>query len=229
MKIRHISAVVCFLVVCFNFHKSGAQGTSTLYIDSLPGFPVAQLDSAYEGQSYAFNIILINNTNIAISNFPIQFNMRVDSVINTFFTSPPIGLQPGDTVSISVTGFNFTQPQFKPGNNIVVVWPVLNGLTIPVDSITVGVYFVPLNSVGSTDFAQPSLRIYPVPSNNTVYFDTRKNQAEDVRIWTILGQQVFFSLAAETNAIDITPLSPGVYILDVLINGARIRQKFIRE
>jgi len=229
MKIRHISAVVCLLVLCINFHKSCAQGTSTLYIDSLPGFPVLPLDSAYEGQAYTFDIVLVNNTNTAINNASIEFNMKVDSISSIFFTSPAIGVQPGDTVSVPITGFNFTQPQFKLGNNIVVVWPVVNGMVIPVDSIIVDVYFVPLSSVGNLDLAEPAFRVYPVPAKNIIYFDAKQYQVEDVRIWTISGQQVLHELPRKSNAIDITLLAPGIYILELQFNGIRTRQKFIRE
>lgn len=226
MRIRNLFIVLLVFISLCNFNKAFSQGT--LSVQSMPGFPDLPLDSAYEGQTYFFDIILVNNTNTFI-NSTISFNLRVDSNISVFFSNPQTAIGPNDTIQISVPGYDFTQPQFKIGNNIVVVWPVVNGMSIPIDSSYYNVHFIPLNSTGGVDLTEPSFRIFPVPAKNLLFFESKGNVVEDVRIWNVNGQLISLSSAGKNNAIDITPLAPGIYVIDLLIDGNRVMRKFIRE
>jgi len=167
-----------------------AQGFTTLKVLSMQGFPDLPADSAYEGQFYTFNVIVTNNTNIII-NTNIDIQLKVDSIETTIFSSPQPSVQPGDTVTFSISGYSFTQPQYKAGNNIVVVWPRVNGQVVPIDSFFTDVFFVPLNSLGDGYLDSNDLKfsIFPVPARDLLYFSSNQSQPfEYVRIYSIIGE-----------------------------------------
>ncbi len=229
MKIRHLSIVLLLVLSLCTFRQGVSQGVNTLFVASMPGFPDLPLDSAYEGQAYSFVIELVNNSNIVINNTTVNLNIRVDSITSILYSNPQTAMQPGDSILITVPIYNFTQPQYKTGNNIVVVWPVVNGLSVPVDSSFYPVFFIPLSSVGGIDLTEPSFKIFPVPVRNLLHLNINGKNVEDVRFWTITGQQVDNIISITNDVIDVEFLAPGVYILDMLIEGTRVRRKFIRE
>ncbi len=229
MKTRHLVAALFLVLSLCTSTQSKAQGVASLYISDMPGFPDLPQDSAFEGIPYTYDIILINNTNIFI-NTNVSLVMKVDSSTSTFFTNPQPGISPGDTVTLTVSGFNFTQPFFKVGNNIVVVWPVVNGLMVPIDTFQTDVHFVPLNSLGGIDLTEPAFHLFPVPSNEFLQLDVMGDEVvEYVRIYTISGQLIREIPAAEKKQIDIRFLNHGVYILEISANGKSSRRKFIKQ
>ena len=229
MKTRHLVAALFLVLSLCTSTQSTAQGVASLYISDMPGFPDLPQDSAYEGLPYTYDIILINNTNIFI-NSTISLTMKVDSATSTFLTNPQTAIPPGDTVVLTVSGFNFTQPFFKVGNNIVVVWPVVNGFVVPIDTFQTNVHFVPLNSLGGIDLTEPAYHLFPVPSNEFLHLDVKSGEVvEYVRIYTISGQLVREIPVAEENQIDIGFLNPGVYVLEITANGKSSRRKFIKQ
>jgi hypothetical protein len=229
MKIRHlVTALFLVLSLCYSL-QGKSQGTATLHVQSMPGFPDLPLDSAYEGQTYSFDMLIVNNTSSFI-NSTVLFNMRVDSITTVFLTNPQTAMAPGDTLTINVPVYNFTQPQFKLGNNIVVVWPVVNGMVVPADSFFTNVFFVPLNSLGEFNPSEPAFHMFPVPANNTLQLDfVSIKHAEYVRIYAISGQLDREIPITKEDQIDISFLNPGIYVLEVVADGKSTRRKFIKQ
>ncbi len=206
-----------------------SQGTTGLRVLAMPGFPAAPQDSVLEGQAYIFAVTLINGTNTAI-NSPIDINFKVDSISNIAFTvgQPVMGV--GDTVTFSFNTYNFTQPQFKAGNNIVVVWPSINGVSVPIDSFITDVFFIPLSSL--TDHLPDihPISLFPVPSTGDLFLSFNSlDRVEYVRIYAMDGKLVYSIPLLTNQFIDIRNLRKGIYFLEAKVNGKIAGTRFIRD
>ncbi len=192
-----------------------AQGFITLKITSMPGYPALPADSAYEGISYNFDMVLVNNSSTPI-NSSVTIFFRIDSITNPVITTSPVGIPPNDSTVISVTQYNFTQPFYKVGNNIVVVWPMVNGTFVPVDTTYKDVYFIPLTSVGNPEVQGPGIQIYPSPTTDFINLDVPPDQhVEHVRIFDSIGKLTREIIPGQQRKLDVSFLKPGIYFLEI--------------
>ncbi len=229
MKLRHISTAIFLLITTLSVAPIQGQVLNALRVSAMPLFPDLPQDTAYEGQTYTFELEVINNSNIFINN-SVSFDMEVDSGTVTFLTNPQTTLPPGDTIYLTVTPFNFQPPLFKAGNNIVVVWPVVNGIAVPVDSFVTNVFFIPLNSVGGGELTDNLFNLHPNPVNDQLQLYVRDPElVEYVRIYAFTGQMVSNIAFQKSGFINVSHLSRGIYILEVNLNGKMIRRKFLKQ
>ncbi|MBL0342808.1 MAG: T9SS type A sorting domain-containing protein [Bacteroidetes bacterium] len=229
MKSKQLQFLILIFSILIAPKFSWSQGTTGLRVVAMPGFPFAPADSAYEGQSYSFDVKLVNGTSSVI-NTPIDIQFRVDSITTAAFTLAQPVLAIGDSATFTVTGYTFNQPQFKVGNNIVVVWPVVNGLAIPVDSFYADVIFVPLSSLSNNDLKYNSIQLFPVPSLHILNLKLNSGDlVEYVRIYSIDGRLVYENEQFIDGFIDIRGFSKGTYIFEAVINGKLGRARFIRN
>lgn len=204
------------------------RSQSTVLVQQIINFPDLPNDTAYEGLLYDFDIVVQNGTNSVVTG-SMTIQMRVDSIITALGTPAiQVTLNPGDTMVVSVNQYPFLQPQFKAGNNIVVVWPSINsGITYPIDSLTTDVYYVPLNSVGIPSEEPLGFKIFPNPANDIISWTAADGSIpERVRIYDASGR-----LAAEINHVGlyaVSSLPEGMYVV-VLEYGHRIvRERFVK-
>lgn len=229
MKLHPICTALFLFISLLVYAPSQGQGVNTLRVSAMPLFPDLPQDTAFEGQSYTFQLEVINNSNIFINN-SVSFDMKVDSGTVTFLTNPQTTIPPGDTTYLTVTPFNFQPPLFKAGNNIVVVWPVVNGMTVPIDSFFTNVFFVPLNSVGDGELDDKMFVLHPNPVNDQLQLDVSDpSLVEYVRIYASTGQQVVHLSFLKSGFIDVSFLSRGIYFIEVNLNGKMIRRKFLKQ
>jgi len=229
MTTRHLFAVLLLVVCVFSFSQVKSQGTATLHVSDMPGFPDLPQDTAYEQVTYSFDIKLKNNSNVIVDS-SLQIMIKVDTTIMVLVANPlSAPLVPGDSTIISVPSYDFTQPTYKVGNNIVVVWPVVNGLVIPVDSFVTIVHFVPLMSLAAIESPQPTFQVYPIPATTTLHLDFGDVKlVEQVRIYAASGQLVCIYQDVRKNAIDISALDKGLYFIDATMKGVSVRRKFLK-
>ena len=76
------------------------------------------------------------------------------------------------------------------------------------------------NAVGNVAVTQ--FDFYPNPAQNCIYFN---NYFQKIRILNLYGQEV--ATCSTNNKVDLSTLSNGVYILEVMENNYVIRQKLI--
>lgn len=221
-----LATVVFALTMSTNGWSQGATGLRVLV---MPGFPITPQDTAYEGQQYTFNVTLVNNSGTII-NAPIDVHLKVDSIDSILGTyqAPALGIN--DTATFTITGYNFTQPQYKIGNNIVVVWPVVNGLVVPIDTLFSNVYFVPLSSLSDNDLYYNKITLFPNPTQTYVQLNLNKNdEVGYVRIYSIDGKLILNQTHYMGQPLDIREIRKGTYIFEAEINKHVIRRKFIRN
>ncbi|HMT28331.1 MAG TPA: T9SS type A sorting domain-containing protein [Bacteroidia bacterium] len=228
MKSNHIQFLAVMIFV-LGMSVTGWSQSTGLKVLSMPGFPVVPQDTAYEGQSYAFSVILVNNTGSVI-NTPVDIQFQVDSITNIAFTVAQPALGINDTATFLISGYTFNQPQFKMGNNIVVVWPSINGLSIPVDTFYADVYFVPLSSLGNNDLNYNTISLFPNPAQQFLQLNLNPNDKVGyVRIFDLNGKTIIDLTSNLNHPIDISQLCRGTYLFETEINGRVLRRKFIRN
>lgn len=217
---------VCLLTAS---SPSEAQGFLGLHVISMPGYPALPADTAFEGISYNFDIFIYNGSNVTINN-TIVVNLRVDTVSTVIASSPALPpLGPGDTIIVTVSQYNFDPSQYKAGNNIVVVWPAVNGMSVPVDTTFKDVYFVPLNSLSSHDLKNPDFHIYPVPVRDELYLEGLAEQdLEYVRIFDASGRLATAIKPGIHRPFDLSFLKPGFYVIEVKGRDICGRIRFIK-
>src|SRR5688572_30025327 len=112
MKKHGLFSILVLILSLFYVLPGMSQGTTTLKVVSMPGYPDLPADTAYEGQTYSFEINLKNNTNIIINSASVNIHLQVDSIVTIISSNPALSLLPGDSVLIPVTPYNFTLPQY---------------------------------------------------------------------------------------------------------------------
>lgn len=228
MKSRHFLFLFAVAVSLFPMQQSMSQGTTSLFVSAMPGFPALPQDTAYEQATYGFDIIVKNNTNTQITS-GIAINMRVDSSVVTIGSVLQPNLLAGDSLIINIPVYNFTQPFFKAGNNIVVVWPVLSpAQSVMVDSLIKDVFFVPLNSLENNTLTKNEIAIFPVPATTFLQIYSPVTKVEYVRIYNTYGQIILDKSRVFNSTLDIRFLEPGVYFLEAWSDGKRSAIRFVK-
>jgi len=78
------------------------------------------------------------------------------------------------------------------------------------------------------------LKVYPVPSPDKIYIELPQASIKDaaIKIVNVVGQSVldFKNLEPQkTHSIDISALKPGVYIVEVSVDGSKVSKRLIKE
>jgi hypothetical protein len=77
-----------------------------------------------------------------------------------------------------------------------------------------------------TDVKQEDLLIYPNPARQEINFSTEGFSIDEVIIYTLTGQQVY-TLMPKDESIDISILQPGMYLVEVKVEGRKVRRKLV--
>ena len=77
-------------------------------------------------------------------------------------------------------------------------------------------------------YSVPELLIYPNPARSELYISAERFTIEEVTIYTLTGQQTM-KLRQVVDAINISHLHNGMYIVEVMIEGKKVRRKLVIE
>lgn len=85
-----------------------------------------------------------------------------------------------------------------------------------------------LVSVNNENFEEiKGLRLYPNPAyGNEVYITTKSNDDKEIKIYDVFGE-VVLSNKLENNTLNITKLTPGIYVVQVEENRKTITRKLV--
>lgn len=99
--------------------------------------------------------------------------------------------------------------------------------SIEVDNVKISTTFADLLS--SSSFSQiDGLKMYPNPAKNNLFIETALNSDINVAIVDVLGKEVFNSKVSN-NAVNISGLTPGMYIVKITEEGKTSTKKLIIE
>ena len=72
-----------------------------------------------------------------------------------------------------------------------------------------------------------TFKLYPNPVfNDVVYINTIKNQTKDITVYDVFGKIMLRDRIAN-NTLNISPLVPGVYVLQVVEHEKTMRRKLV--
>jgi Secretion system C-terminal sorting domain len=127
-----------------------------------------------------------------------------------------------------VQGYGFQQPQFKAGNNIVVVWPnISSGISYPIDSVVTDVYFIPLNSVLVPFVPQSEFELFPNPATDMLSWNLQDGSLPGrVRIFDTHGRLVHEY--RKVRNCSVAALPRGVYFIELEIDSSIVRERFVK-
>jgi hypothetical protein len=75
-------------------------------------------------------------------------------------------------------------------------------------------------------FIQDDLILYPNPASKKLGISAKGFTINEASIYTLTGQQVF-AIRPENESIEISSLPPGMYIVEVMVEGRKIRRKLL--
>lgn len=78
-----------------------------------------------------------------------------------------------------------------------------------------------------TDFSIDDLNIYPNPAKDKIQFTNFNASSAEVRIFNILGKQVFHQPKLTEKTIDVSQFNKGIYLLKVTVDGKSRTQKLV--
>ena len=109
-----------------------------------------------------------------------------------------------------VSGNMFYPEISGPGNHTVsYIYNDSNGCANRADQM---IHVDACNSVG--EYEQSYVKLYPNPAADLLYFDLMSWEANAVRIFNGIGQEVQFeSLSKGINTVDVSQLTPGLYTI----------------
>ena len=153
----------------------------------------------------------------------------------------PIGLQNSGAVYVfSNDGSNWTQtqklyPADGSGGDLFG-----HDVSLGIDYLAVGAFSDDDNGVNSgsayiyekdpvglfESIVNDGLRVYPNPANQELNISAAGFDIDEIIFYTVTGQQVYF-IRPNSETIDISTLQPGTYIVEVTVEGRKIRQKLL--
>lgn len=215
--------------MAWNLPETYAQLLNTLKVTSMPGYP-QQPDTAYQSQPYSYSIIVSNGTNTAV-NSTMEIVFRIDSLETVVVSNPVTSLNPGDTVSFNISQYFFSQPFYKAGNNIVVVWPRLTGgLSLPADTFYAAVYFVPNSTLAPESPNSSWISLFPNPATDRIHLGKDLDEPfEYVRIWCLTGEQVIEIRRPVSTEVNIGSLPAGTYMAEAVTRRQIYRGIFVKQ
>ena len=227
---KRYKLLLFFFIALMSGYKQKVDAQVHLTIDSLINFP----DTALAGQAYPIAIRVKNIGNQPFQG-PIQIGLMRDSLFAYLYYSnnPSTVIYPNDTLTLysgnGVFGFAFDSSVFRPGNNVVVVWPLTLQGSVIVDTLSRDVYVNYTTSLNFPD-AENSILLIPNPVESAiVVIMPRSICIERVRIFNLQGE-IIYEEGKYDSAIAIDSFLPGIYLFEgTLSNGNRFYQKFFKE
>jgi hypothetical protein len=200
--------------------------------------------SAFSGRIYVrtgsvantFNIGILNNsggtaapsyvstdyaTNVAIF-VVVKYNLSTNTA--SLFVNPAIGSTEGTATTTNATG---TTP--APAQIAAIAIRQGSGTgNVEIDELRLGATWSSVTSaaLGVAQNQIEGLKIYPNPvTNGTFYINTNADSTKEVVVYDVLGKQVIKT--STTNAVNVTNLKGGVYIVKITEDGKTATRKLV--
>lgn len=207
-------------------------GKSQLSIDSLSTYQnIAPQDTVPYNTPLNFNVKVLYNSSI-----PFTGTLYLVSGVDS-----SAGLKSIDTVGFlnvvnlvndsAIIPFNDVannQNGYRKGGDIIVIWPVANGINT-IDTFYADIWVEPALSSVKENELYNKFFIYPNPATEVISIDNNSyRKIEKVRVRNINGSLIFEQDYQQK--IDVSLLNKGVYILEIDIgNHQKLIYRIIKE
>ncbi|RFN58925.1 T9SS type A sorting domain-containing protein [Marixanthomonas ophiurae] len=79
-----------------------------------------------------------------------------------------------------------------------------------------------------SQFSENTFKIYPNPVSNQLFISSKNNTIEKLNVYSINGQ-LMLSVRKNTNQLDVSTLSNGLYFIEIASGNGSSVQKFIKK
>ena len=90
------------------------------------------------------------------------------------------------------------------------------------------VWYENLTILGVGDNSNSNLRVYPNPSNDKIFIDSKKESIEGIIVYNVLGKQLF-SKKGNLKELDISNLQNGMYFLQITTEEGSFVKKILKN
>ncbi len=103
-----------------------------------------------------------------------------------------------------------------------------NGLTLTLNSPLMGSAIFNEFPLSTPDFTLNNVSIYPNPVTSTLFISSENIAIEKFVVFSIFGEKVL-DVNNSNNTLDVSPLSEGMYFLEISSPEGKVIQKFIKK
>jgi len=217
--------LLSFLLGLLSFNGN-AQNVS-LRIDSIIGIP----DTVFPGQIISYSVILSNNGFIPYQG-PLQLAMDngQGQIAYLYFSATPVVVLPGSTYSITGSTVTIDSSFFRPGGNVVVVWPYTSQLIAYTPKVFNTYVMNSFQGIEQVPLTQ-SVSVFPNPTSDFIQINSGKRTIERVRIYDLNGKLVYQEQNNDGASlfIYVGDLPVGIYSVELLSKDEKaVRQIIIK-
>jgi len=217
--------LLSFLLGLLSFNGN-AQNVS-LRIDSIIGIP----DTVYPGQVVTYSVV-IRNTGFIPYQGPLQLAMdnNQGQIAYLYFSASPILIIPSSSYTVASATVTIDSSFFRPGNNVVVVWPYTSQLIAYTPKVFNTYVMNSFQGIEEVPLTQ-SVTVFPNPTSDFIQINSGKRTIERVRIYDVNGKLVYQEQNNDGASlfIYIGDLPVGIYSVELLSkNEKAIRQIIIK-
>jgi hypothetical protein len=194
-----------------------ANGTGMLFVKN------NTFAGAKTGGLFIGTAAVLDSSNNAINNSPDAFGFEDPSAYDYHLVSASPLIDAGALISTTVQGYTL-QPYLSYVDTCLYESRTLNGLP----DIGAYEYSVPL---ATEDEARAAVSLYPNPvtSSLTIVVPVDQYKEMSVRISTVSGEAMISRrLDSITNAIDVSGLSPGMYVTTIVADQEVVVRKLVK-
>lgn len=215
--------LLSFLLGLLSFN--GNAQNASLRVDSILGIP----DTVFPGQVVSYSVILSNNGFIPYQG-PLQLAMDngQGQIAYLYFSATPVVVLPGSTYIVSGATVTIDSSFFRPGGNVVVVWPYTSQL-IQYTPRTFTTYVVNnLQGIEETSLSE-TIRVYPNPASTYLQIENPKPCIERVRIFDLKGRLILNEHYDKVKSIrlNIEGWPTGLYAVELLSKDEKITKQLL--
>lgn len=89
--------------------------------------------------------------------------------------------------------------------------------------------FTPNNCavLNTNEFNLSNVSIHPNPAKNKIQISNLEVGSAEIRIFNVLGKQVFYQSKIKTNTIDVSSLNKGIYLVNIKVDDKVKNQKLV--
>ncbi len=103
-----------------------------------------------------------------------------------------------------------------------------DGLTLRLDHLLMGYAIFKDYPLSTSDFTINDIVIYPNPVSDQLFITSENTVIETISIYTLTGKNVL-EVINETNSIDVSSFSKGVYFIEISSATGKSIKKFIKK
>lgn len=216
---------------------SGLKGQSLLFNGLLELTPIENATVASSGNTVTPQVVTIANVLANIENYESELvqitGVTFDATATNFAANANTPIT-APTASVFRSVFSATEVDYigqpiPTTPRTIIAFPGENTVSVPSPSI----YFVArslaeLNVLSSNSFDNINgLTMYPNPiSGNTLYLTSTANAAMSIEVYDLLGKEVLKANVVN-NAVNVSKLTAGVYVVKVTEEGKTATRKLV--